>query len=131
MHHQTRLLLAWRRKFDMLSDQLGEFIGFNRQQFAGRDGEVGFVESQWARVALPGDFVTIDNDGPLIEIAGQRMRRRPRPADARYHSGLSISGPAQSGVDVAIRNAALISNVLSMTLLSRRKSLADQIHWKD
>ena len=74
MHHQTRLLLAWRRKFDMLADQLGELIGFDRQQLARRDGEVGFVESQWARVALPGNFVTIDDDGPFIEIAGQRMR---------------------------------------------------------
>jgi hypothetical protein len=74
MHHQTRLLLAWRRKFDMLPDQLGELIGFDRQQLARRDGEVGFVESQWARVALPGNFVTIDDDGPFIEIAGQRMR---------------------------------------------------------
>jgi hypothetical protein len=74
MHHQTRLLLAWRRKFDMLADQLGELIGFDRQQLARRDGEVGFVESQRARVALPGNFVTIDDDDPFIEIAGQRMR---------------------------------------------------------
>ena len=74
MHHQTRLLLVWRRKFDMLAHQLWELIGFNRQQLARRDGEVCFVESQWARVALPGNFVTIDDDGPFIEIAGQRMR---------------------------------------------------------
>src|ERR1700730_3978230 len=131
MDHQTQLPLGLPRKFDMSSYQLRKLIGFDRQQLARRDGEVGFVESQWARVALPRDFVTIDNDGPLVEIAGQRMRRRPRPADARYHSGLSVSGPTQSGVDVAIRTVALISNALSMTLLSRRKSLADQIHWKD
>src|ERR1700742_3707924 len=107
----------------MLADQLGQLDGFDRQQLASRDGEVGFVESQWARVALPGNFVTIDNDGPFIEIAGQRMRCRPRPADARYHSGLSVSGPVQSGVDAATRTVVLVSNVRSISLLSRRRSL--------
>jgi hypothetical protein len=58
----------------MFEDEVVQLAGFDRQQFASCDRELGFVESQRARIALPGDLDTIDSDGPIIEIAGQRMR---------------------------------------------------------
>ena len=74
MHHHAALPATGRGELDVLGHQFGEFTGFDREQLAGRDREVGVVESQWTGVALPGDFGAVDDDGPLMEIAGPRMR---------------------------------------------------------
>jgi hypothetical protein len=112
MHHQTWLPVARRRELDIFQYQVRQVAGFDRQQLAGSYRELSLIESQRAGVALPRNFATVDYDGPFIEVTGQRVGRRPRPAHARYHSSLSISGPAQSGWDdVAVHTVTIAVNI--------------------
>jgi hypothetical protein len=105
----------WINVLDSSNDGIAELSPY------GTDCELCLIKSQGAGVALPWYFAAVDSDGPLIEIAGQRMRRCPRQANARYHSSLSISGVAQSGVVVVAIRAFMTYRAHSLTRYYRAK----------